>query len=177
MKASTRYGAVIAALLVLATATAIAGSIKVWNSGEVLTSSDLNANFAHIHNVMVGGHGARLVNADVNASAAIAHSKLATPALLPKAWAYASTTCTAGTCTLAASSMVTSVTFDSTGVYTLTRTTASADNFAAILCNCTVPGLYCSTEGTGVSTVQARCFDAAGVATNSGFSILVMDNN
>jgi hypothetical protein len=72
---------------------ALAGPIKTWQAGEVITANDINANFQHIHNLMVGGHGARLVNADVNANAGIAHSKLATPVLLPKAAALLSSNC------------------------------------------------------------------------------------
>lgn len=79
---------------------AVAGPIKVWSSGEILTAGDINANFSHIHNLMVGGHGARLVNADVSTTAGIALSKLATPTLIPKAAAGISTDCNAiGACT------------------------------------------------------------------------------
>lgn len=77
-----------------------AGPIKVWSSGEILTAGDINANFSHIHNLMAGGHGARLVNADVSATAGIALSKLATPTLIPKAAAGISTDCNViGACT------------------------------------------------------------------------------
>lgn len=124
---------------------AIAGGIKTWADGDVLTSSDLNAAFQHIHNNMVGGHGARLVNADVNATAAIAHSKLAVPALIPKAWAVTGlnggisacdgTSSTA--CVINASSNVTSIvpandTRD--GEYVVTLTNGGTDtNYAVLL--------------------------------------------
>ena len=86
--------------ILVAAAVALAGPIKVWSGGEVLTAGDINANFSHIHNLMVGGHGARLVNADVSPTAAIALSKLATPVLLPKAAAQLANNCNAvGACT------------------------------------------------------------------------------
>ncbi len=79
--------AVTVALLVGA---AIAGPIKVWSSGDVVLSTDLNANFQHIHDTMVGAHGARLVNGDISGAAAISHTKMATPALIPKSFAIIS---------------------------------------------------------------------------------------
>jgi hypothetical protein len=72
---------------ILVAGFAAAGTIHVWGTGEYITASDLNAVLAHIHNNMVGGHGARLVNSDISSAAAITHTKLATPALLPKLWA------------------------------------------------------------------------------------------
>src|SRR3990172_5536886 len=100
--------------LILGGSVALAGSIKRWSSTETFTSTDINANFTHIHKTMVGGHGARLVNADVSSSAAIAHSKVATPALLSKAWANiascdGSQASDSLTCTLSAGSGITSV--------------------------------------------------------------------
>jgi hypothetical protein len=83
--------AVLPALVVAA--VALAGPIKVWSSGEILSAADINANFSHIHSLMVGGHGARLVDADVSATANIVHSKLATPVLIPKAVAATSNDC------------------------------------------------------------------------------------
>lgn len=71
------------AIIVLATG-AVAGSIKVWNTSDFLSANDLNANFAHIHGLMVGGHGPRLVNADVSAAANIDLSKINVGNLLPR---------------------------------------------------------------------------------------------
>lgn len=86
----------------LASAIAFAGTIKVWGTNDVLSAADLNANFAHIHNLMVGGHGPRLVNADVASGAAIAYTKISTNPYIPTAWAGVSpNTCNpdGGTCT------------------------------------------------------------------------------
>jgi hypothetical protein len=107
---------------------AFAGPIKTWSAGEVITASDLNANFQHIHNLMVGGHGARLVNSDVSASAAISHSKLATPALLPKAMGGIYVPCDGGTCTWNVTSGFTpTFTRSSIGQFTLTFSSTRAN--------------------------------------------------
>ena len=78
-----KYAPVALAMFLFAGLT-VAGAIKTWGSGDTLLSSDLNGNFQHIHNVMVGGHGARLVNADVSNSAAIRYSKMQTPVVVPR---------------------------------------------------------------------------------------------
>ncbi len=129
---------VILALTIFAT-LATAGAIKSWASGETLHSADLNANFNHIHNLMVGGHGARLVDADVSSSANIAQSKIAglTTALnnlndagvpqvntLVRAWGVFTTLCGAPTCgeVLSGQNGITSVSNTATGVWTVTWT-------------------------------------------------------
>jgi len=152
-------------------------TLHSWNTGDVLRATDLNANFTALNNGKVGG-GVQLVNSDVSTSAAIAHSKLATPALVPKAWSYINATCTAGTCTAGDSSQVTSITFNATGVYnvTLAYTPANA-NFVALAVSHTA-ALYCATTGHATASPQflVRCYDATGAATNAAFSILVMDS-
>lgn len=50
--------------------------IKTWIPGDIITAADLNSALGHIHTTMVGGHGARLVNADVASNAAISLSKI-----------------------------------------------------------------------------------------------------
>lgn len=117
----------VAAILLIAV-VALAGPIKVWSAGEVITANDLNANFQHIHNVMVGGHGARLMNVDVNASAGISHSKLATPALLPKVVAGTYSPCDGGTCYWNVSSGLGSTfTRGAIGQYTVTFASARSN--------------------------------------------------
>lgn len=108
----------------------LAGPIKTWSTGDVLTSQDLNANFQHLHGAMVGGHGARLVDADIASGAAISISKLAQKQLLPKCWGVIdqvtdggsdSWICSSATCVVdQASYNVTSVTRTGTGLYTVT---------------------------------------------------------
>ena len=159
-------------------AYAYAGSINTFATGETISASALNANFNHIHNTMVGGHGARLVNSDVSTSAAISHSKLATPALLPKAWAYVSA-CTTGTCTLAASSGITSITAGGTdGTYTVVLPARSDTNYGFLVFPIGVVDMVCFGEPV-ISTSQFSfdCETHAGVATDTGFTVMVLDNN
>lgn len=79
----------IAAVAVLLAGVALAGSIHVWSTNDVLSASDLNGNFAHIHNLMVGGHGPRLVDADVSGGANIAYTKIQANPRTPTAIASA----------------------------------------------------------------------------------------
>lgn len=101
---------------------ATAGSIKVWSNGETVKASDLNSNFSHVHT----GVDAPIVNADISASAAIAHSKLATPGLIPKAWARVGSCSTLDggpqPCTVSAGSLISDGGVYSTvaGIYYLT---------------------------------------------------------
>lgn len=55
----------------------------VWTNGQILTYTALNNTVAHIHNTFTNG----LLNVHVNSAAAIAHSKLASPKLIPKVMA------------------------------------------------------------------------------------------
>lgn len=164
---------------------AVASSIKTWSTGETLKASDLNANFQHLHNSMVGGHGARLVDADVNAAAAIAHSKMATPALLPKAIAQM-TTCVcadaadATTCTLGLSSRVTSIKSGGTaGTCRVTLAyTPSNTNFVV---NVTPYGTsnrscYVISKSTSAPHFVVTCTDLAAGAAETAFDISVWDD-
>lgn len=172
----------IAVLTVALVATA--ASIKVWGPGDVLSSTDLNANFAHIHNTMVGGHGPRLINADVASNAGIAHSKLAAPVLVPKAVATTVGVCTgAGACTLAVSSRFLSIVRGgSAGTYTATFSPALNNvGFVPILTTqeCAgSPPCSCSYEPRIVGTeVNINCRDRTGTLVDVGFSLVVFDDN
>ncbi len=168
---------------------AYASTIKTWSNGETVKAVDLNANFTHIHNTMVGNHGARLVNADISATAAIAHTKLATPALLPKAWAYVAPTCdgaaAAGTaCTVADSSGVTGIASNGTaGQYRVNLSYSPPNaNFGVIVVSLTT-NLICYTDTYVATTGDAngtnfliKCLaSGAGAATNAGFTFILMD--
>lgn len=169
-----------------------ASAIKVWASGDVLSFSDLNANFAHIHSLMVGGHGARLYDADVNASAAIAHTKLATPGVLAKSTfiiGSSTTPCAAGTCTLTGASGITpTVTWNSLGNYTVVLPVARTDAFWSVqltpmYCNASTGGCYCSIQtSTSTTTTTVQCFTVATagpavVAANIVVAVAIFDNN
>lgn len=182
---------IVVAAVSLVALVALAGPIKTWSAGEVIAASDLNANFQHIHNLMVGGHGARLVNGDVSASAAISHSKLATPALIPKAMGGIYTPCDGGTCTWNVNSGFTStITRSTAGQYTVTFSSARANaNYVPVanLVGDTVnsyTGMNCWPNGTYTTTTftincartvpdggSLRFFDDA------PFSVTVFDND
>lgn len=157
------------------------GAIKTWTSGEKLTSADLNANFNHIHTLMVGGHGGRLVDADVNASANIATTKLAARPLVPVAWVIVSD-CTGSPCTIVASSGVTSVTRAGTGSYSVNLTTARPTTayMASVSRYSTAAGAQeICWVGAIVSTsvVPVACSsDFVPTPADTGFSVIVMDD-
>ena len=153
------------------------GALHVWSSDEVVTSSDLNGNFTFLNTAKVGG-GVQATNSDISTSAGIAHSKMATPALLPKAWAHVAATCAASPCTLADSSQITSIARTGAGVYTVTLAYTPANNNFAQIVTAHVAALFCATTATATVAphITLRCYDAAGSATDSAFSLLVMDS-
>lgn len=188
-------------VILVASALAYASTIKVWSSGEALRPSDLNDNFAHIHNLMVGGHGARLVNADVSASAAIAQSKIAGYAAFPKGWAHVAASCTSNPCTIAdqSGSFVTSIARVGAGIYTVTLGTAPANAAFGVQIAPTCPtgttgavpvGVSCGV--TGLQTIAPQftidCWDVSQLAygtvgdggsarVDCGFTITVWDED
>ena len=118
---------------------ALAGPIKVWSNGDYVLSSDLNANFQHIHDTMVGGHGPRLTNADVAPNAGIALSKLAQTFALPSyAFQVGSgpTPCASGTCTVTGlTGGGVTVTAPVTGEYDIVFTTPLSSASYVVLAN------------------------------------------
>lgn len=181
-----RHAPTILAVLVAAAFT-MAGPIHTWTTGEVITSSDLNANFSHIHNTMVGGHGPRLMNSDVSSGAAISHSKLATPALIPKVWAQVDCTTVSNTCSLTSGSGVSSVTWNSAGSTTITFSAARANvNYGTLITaysssSSSFVSCYDSSHlTTQMSTMCSRSNPDGGVTdapVNSNFTVLLMDDN
>lgn len=162
-----------------------AQTLHSWSTGQVIYASDLNANFTALKSGKVGS-GVTLVNSDVSASAAISHSKLATPALVPKAWAYVSAACTgsaaAGTvCTTDDKSGVTSITTNgTTGVFRLNLSYTPANaNFAVFTTPRTAGTAQCAVTALGTSAPHATisCFDYTGAAFDvNQFFVLVMDS-
>lgn len=159
------------------------GAIKTWDTTSKVTASDLNGNFQHIHNNMVGGHGARLLDADVSATAAIASSKLAGYRYIPVVWSTVIGSCTATPCTVAATVGVTGITRTSAGIYTVTFSPARLNtNFAVLVtpvtcnagnCSCTAVPLSTSTH----SVVCTRTDTGTNAAVDASFSTMVMDND
>ncbi len=163
---------------------AIAGPIHTWQVGEVITSTDLNAAFSHIHNTMVGGHGPRLVNSDINSGAAISHSKLAAPSLLPKVWISVDCATTPGTCT-ELSGTGASVTYGgATGFSSIAFDVARTNNvFGSIVSAETTEGYACVTTGHTSSSATVKCTRSnpdAGVTdalVNANYTYMLLDDN
>lgn len=159
---------------------AVASSIKSWNGTEVVTNTDINTNFSHIHDNMVGGHGARLVNADVSASAAISHAKLATPALVPKAWASVTTACSADPCTITASSGIATARRTAAGNYYVTFSVARPnDSYGVVI----TPGMgsaqiQCKMEDYETASAIFICENqSTGADADIGWTIMILDND
>lgn len=168
-----------ALFLLLVAGVAFGGAIKTWATGEVLRAADLNSNFAHIHNTMVGGHGARLVDSDVSASAAISHSKLATPMLVPRAMGTVETaggnSCTASPCAVIESTGITSVTRSGAGVYSVTIPARADADFVVLITPARSQDRVCSFVSNTTSNFGVNCFDTAGAAADARFNIVLFD--
>lgn len=177
-------GKIAAAVLMLLGALSFAGAIKTWSSGDPISIADINANFQHIHNNMVGGHGARLVDADVSASAAISYTKVQNGRGIARAMGASNGTCTTGTCTMVDTLNVTSVTWNSAGNYTVTLNYTATDNAMIAACSTgskasTVAAItLCQIVATGTTTLNVLTWDPrTNTATNSPFTFVVFDNN
>lgn len=148
--------------IILMSVIAYAGAVKTWTTNERLKAADLNSNFSHVHTASER----IIVNADVSAAAAISHSKLATPALIPKAWAGSAAVCTTGTCVLTQSSQVSKIDFVSAGTYdvTLSYVPASADFMVQAVCGSAAAGEYCFCTAYGKAVLpphfRMQCFGA-----------------
>lgn len=77
----------IVVLLLLTGALVLAGPIHVWRDGELIKSATLNANFAHIHNNMVGGGHNKITAADLAPGMSISKGKVSGIKSLPTAYA------------------------------------------------------------------------------------------
>lgn len=133
-----------------------AGIIKSWSAGDTLTTADVNANFQHIHNSMVGGHGARLKDADVSATANISATKIAGK-LIPRAWALIASGCSAGACTLTESSGITSAAASSTTLTVTLNYTATDSDFAVFVTPNTSNFELCSAQPATTTTLTIKC--------------------
>lgn len=185
----------IAIIASLIAATAIAASpwqllrsmvpaaLHVWSTGDRPRATDLNGNFSFLNTTKVGG-GVQATNSDIASSAAISHSKLSTPALLPKAWAVVTTNCTGSTaantsCAASDSSQLSINTSGTSGVFrgVLSYTPANA-NFVVIVTARTATSV-CTANATATTSPHflINCFDYAGAAVDvNQFSVLVMDS-
>lgn len=158
---------------------AFAGTIKTWNNGEPITPAEFNYALAHIHTAAE----ASITNSKVSATAAIAHSKLATPALVPKAVVMVADGCAVpGTCTMSMNSGFTSVAQGATaGQYTFTLTTARTDTTYMPMVTCLDSATRCSCSVVAISSTTVftvYCMDlATPSALTSGVHVVVFDND
>lgn len=181
-----KHAPTLLALAVVASLS-LAGPIHTWSVGEVITSTDLNAALSHIHGTMVGGHGPRLVNADVSGSAAIAHTKLAGPALLPKVWGTFDCASTPGTCSFLVGSATSSAVFNSTGTYTVTLPAARTNAVYGVMisewADTSTSNITCHGSTQTTTTVDVRCSKsnpdagATDVAADARFTFEILDDN
>lgn len=166
--------------LLTLTPTAVA-ALKVWTSEERVLYTDLNANFAEVANN-------NLSNSNIATNAAIAHTKMATPALLPKASATLTTVCdgaaAAGTaCTVNENSQVTAVKSNATaGQYRVDLLYSPPNAVFNVQVTSITVDVYCvahtfaatSGDANGTNFIVA-CKTDAGVAANAAFSIVLLD--
>lgn len=158
-------------------------ALKVWTSHETVLSTDLNSNFSQLSAGAVGMGTALLTNAMVSASAAIAHSKLATPALIPKAQAFVGTACSSSPCTIDDGSGFSGITRTSTGLYVGTYSstlTATATVVITPLMNQPADATHfyaCWVKAETTTTVTFTCGNADGstAVEDVAFSIVVWD--
>lgn len=182
--------------LLLASTFIFAGPIKTWASSDVLTSTDLNQAFQHIHNSMVGGHGARLVDADVAANAAIQQSKISgLSTTSAKCWGRVSPylvdggfACTTTPCYMPSSgpaSAAPTVTRTATGTYTISCTNLTSSGLVIATGNDKdFPGAYntgirCQTIGgqghAGIYNEVDCRLNLDGTATDAEFNFMAFD--
>lgn len=173
--------------ILLVASPGVAASIYTFYSGQTLTASQINSNFQHIHNSLVGSGHTLIVNADVSTSAAIAHTKLATPALLPKAWGHvwSNPVCvglSTSTCTLQTGSGATSVTTTNTasGQYTVTIPARTDNTYSVVVTasyDVASAKVFCTWGNGTTTTFIVRCFNEAGTTTDVNFDFMLLDND
>lgn len=161
----------------------VMGVLHTFGNTEVVTASNLNNNFTWLNTNKIGA-GVQLSNTDVATAAGLSHSKFATPALVPKAWAVVTSNCTgsaaAGTaCTVGDSSQVTSITTNgASGQFRVNLAYTPANvNFSVQVSTHTAASV-CMADTTAVAAPHAlvKCFDYTGAANDvNQFSVLVMD--
>lgn len=180
MRVQTELKIWLVAFVVCVCGLAYAAHLHTFSSNEALTASKLNANFAHLEASAARNHGAVIVNADISANAAIAHSKLQVPGLMPKAWAVVNN-CTTATCTVPeASSRISGVTRSAAGTYTVSFSPALGDvDYAVSLTHMSgTAGRFCSVTTYGTTSFGVLCYNVPGAAlVDSGFGFVVMDND
>lgn len=159
---------------------------STWAPGQTLTSTALNDTIAHLHNTLSGA----ITNVNISSTAAVAHTKLATPALVPKAWGYvySSPACVGSgtqdsvTCALLEDSGVTAVKNQGVvGEYRVFLDTVPTNANFSVLVTAHDDNMVCiaRSQASGSASVPqfvVICEVAfSGSAADVNFSFLVMD--
>jgi len=151
--------------------------------GDPLTAAQLNDSFSHVDNVFSGG----ITDSMVSGSASLQHSKLATPALLPKAWALVGVAAlcngaaAVGTpCSVDVSSRISSVVAGGvTGQYNVNLAYTPTNANFGILATGRIAGVNCNAgfQQTAAPQLVVYCFTGTtGAATNTPFTVMVLDD-
>lgn len=162
--------------------TTDAGMPCTFSSGQVLTAACLNSNFNHLHNTFAAG----ITDDNISSSAAISHSKLKDPDLVPKAWAHVNQ-CNASdpnvtSCTISAGNNVTSVKPDSgTGTYKVQLSYTPVDTNYGVLVtaldNTPTIGHFYNLATTNPH-IKIQTYDVSITALrDSSFTLVVFDDN
>lgn len=150
-------------------------SLKIWSPGETIRAADLNTNFAALN-----AYTANITDDRIAVNAQISHSKMKTPSLIPKAWAFLSATCTSGNCAIAESYGISSITRSSAGVYTVNLSYGPSDGDFATFVTAKLPTttneVFCQVTSQDSPLVVVECSDDTGVATDTAFSVMIMDS-
>lgn len=181
-----RWAPLIACLLLAGAAYAV-DVFKVWTDGETLTAADLNADFTHIHNLMVGGGHNTLTNGDVAANANISDAKFAGGSTIwPVGSAsyvdIASCSGVGSFCTITSLTGFSSVNIQHgvTGDYTVSFSPSLTDlNYAILLSTNTLPVSACHAliNSTNSFFVTCQGYVLTTAPADMPFSFFIMDDN
>jgi hypothetical protein len=152
---------------------------KTWSNGEKVTATDLNANFAHAESNFRDSTHTLLVNADISGSAAIAHSKLATPGLVAKiVLTVGATACTVTPCTVAESAgTYLDLTRTGAGAYSL-NFSARTDNKYMVFVTSRTANVSCYVGAITTTAAPFTCITTnTAAATDAAFSVMLFDAN
>lgn len=161
-----------------------AGALYRFRDGTPMAAAQVNANLKHIHDNMVGQHGARLVDGDVSADAGIAHSKLRNQEKVPVAWGYfgtcittaAGTDCTNQNAQGLSNAEASPGSAGADGYYTVYFSSARPNtNYAVIVTPTGGSYAVCYATAKFTTYIEISCQEVTGFVDRA-FSVLVMDS-
>jgi hypothetical protein len=152
-------------------------TFKTWVSNETLQVGDLNDNFAHLHSTLTGN----IKDSNISTTAAIQHSKLAQPGLLPRAVVMIGSVASpcngsaATACVLSGAVNVTgAVGTGSNGSYHVTLNYSPSSLSKPVLATPQAGDAYCTAEyiNTFAPHMLVRCYDNTGTLKNVVVSLV-----